>query len=102
MTPAARSSFLALGIVFVSTSCLQLDQTLPLDLEDGQVAARSIGSEGGVVSVPPDFSMAVPAGALASCQLRSIDSERWLRSFSSSGFRRCGGAGWHHGGGIVE
>jgi hypothetical protein len=73
-----------------------------LDLEDGQVAARSIGSEGGVVSVPPDFSMAVPAGALASCQLRSIDSERWLRSFSSSGFRRCGGAGWHHGGGIVE
>ncbi|MBT3960212.1 MAG: hypothetical protein HN899_04040 [Gemmatimonadales bacterium] len=66
MTPAARSSFLALGLVFVSTSCLQLDQTLPLDLEDGQVASRSIGSEGGVVSVPPDFSMVVPAGALAS------------------------------------
>lgn len=44
---------------------LQQDQEFPLELGEGEGAAKTIGVEGGVISVPPDFSLNFPAGALS-------------------------------------
>ncbi len=44
-------------------ACQQSDQELPFELEAGQSA--SIGANGGVIGVPPNFSMQFPAGSLS-------------------------------------
>ena len=53
-------------VVFAQVCLLQQDQRLPLELEEGEGAAKTIGAAGGVISLPPDFSLDVPAGALTS------------------------------------
>jgi hypothetical protein len=59
-----RSVLLAVLVTFVSGCLLQHDQESPLELQEGEGAAKTIGAEGGVISVPPDFSLNFPAGAL--------------------------------------
>jgi hypothetical protein len=54
----------ALSLSFVG--CQQSDQQLPFDLAPGEGATSQIGPAGGVVSLPPSFSLEIPANALAS------------------------------------
>ena len=55
------------GLLLFAQGCLlQQDQRLPLELDEGETAARTIGTAGGILSFPPDFSLNVPAGALSS------------------------------------
>ena len=55
------------GLLLFAQGCLlQQDQRLPLELAEGEGAAKTIGTAGGVISYPPDFSLDVPAGALSS------------------------------------
>jgi hypothetical protein len=55
------------GLLLLAQGCLlQQDQRLPLELDEGEAAARTIGTAGGILSFPPDFSLDVPAGALTS------------------------------------
>jgi len=68
LRPVARIAVTCMLAVFAG-ACLQVDQTLPLSLGDGQVASRTIGPEGGIISVPPDFSMDVPPGAVGSATI---------------------------------
>lgn len=56
----ALSLFTVLALV---AGCEQVDQAHPLDVMAGQPVSRSIGPEGGVVSIPPGFSIEFPAGA---------------------------------------
>ena len=53
-------------LLFAQGCFLQQDQRLPLELDEGEAAARTIGAAGGILSFPPDFSLNVPAGALSS------------------------------------
>lgn len=69
MTPPRSTYrvFIASVLLTFAQGCLlQRDQTLPFELAEGEGAAKTIGAEGGVISVPPDFSLALPAGALSS------------------------------------
>ena len=50
-----------LGVV---TGCLQPDQSLPFELADGEGATVTINASGGTVSLPPAFSLDIPAGSL--------------------------------------
>ncbi|MBM4183503.1 MAG: hypothetical protein FJ207_04660 [Gemmatimonadetes bacterium] len=53
----------ALALVLGSLSaCQQVDQRLPFDLDEG--GQTTIGNSGGLISLPPNFSMQVPSGAL--------------------------------------
>lgn len=53
-----------LGLVYVG--CQQADQSLPFDLAAGDEATATIGPSGGILSVPPSFSVSIPSGALGS------------------------------------
>ena len=52
---------LALGAL---SACQQVDQRLPFELDEG--GQTTIGNTGGVISIPPNFSLQVPSGALTS------------------------------------
>ncbi len=56
---------IALALLLVLPGCLQTDQELPFELEEGASASRSIGSAGGVVSLPSGVALVIPVGALA-------------------------------------
>jgi hypothetical protein len=53
------------AVVCLLASCQQTDQQLPFEL-DGGGQTVSIGPSGGILSVPPNFSIEIPPGALAS------------------------------------
>jgi len=61
-------------ILGASSACQQVDQRLPFEL-DGGSGQTTIGASGGVISLPPNFSMQVPSGALTS-NLTVTASER--------------------------
>jgi hypothetical protein len=44
------------------SACQQVDQRLPFELDEG--GQTTIGISGGLISIPPNFSMQVPSGAL--------------------------------------
>jgi hypothetical protein len=52
-------------VVCSLAACQQSDQELPFEL-DGGGQTVSIGATGGLISVPPDFSISFPAGSLPS------------------------------------
>jgi hypothetical protein len=54
----------ALALVLGALSaCQQVDQRLPFELDEG--GQTTIGNSGGVISLPPDFSLQIPSGALS-------------------------------------
>jgi len=59
-------------------SCQQTDQQLPFEL-DGGGQTVSIGPSGGVISIPPNFSIEIPPGALASSV--SIEAAKRITAF---------------------
>jgi hypothetical protein len=63
--PHIRQQAALAAVVCVLASCQQTDQQLPFEL-DGSGQTVSVGPIGGLISVPPDFSLEVPPGALAS------------------------------------
>ena len=68
MSASRRTYGFSLGVLLMSVQgcLLQQDQRLPLELAEGEAAAKTIGAAGGVISHPPGFSLNVPAGALPS------------------------------------
>ncbi len=54
----------AVALVATLSGCQQLDQALPFEIAEGEGAAVNVGVQGGTVSVPPSFSIDIPAGAL--------------------------------------
>lgn len=56
----------AVALAATISGCQQLDQALPFEIADGEGATVTIGSQGGTVSLPPSFSVDIPAGALGS------------------------------------
>lgn len=71
----------ALALVLGSFSaCQQVDQRLPFDLDEG--GQTTIGSSGGIISIPPSFSMQVPSGALTSST--TVTAATRLTAFPSS------------------
>ena len=62
----------------VLASCQQTDQQLPFEL-DGGGQTISIGPSGGVISIPPNFSLEIPPGALASSV--SIEAVKRIAAF---------------------
>lgn len=53
----------ALALILGSLSaCQQVDQRLPFELDEG--GQTTIGTLGGILSIPPDFSLQIPSGAL--------------------------------------
>ena len=58
----AAKAALAGALAIVLSACQQADQELPFELDGG--AGQTIGAAGGLVSVPPSFSMQFPAGSL--------------------------------------
>jgi hypothetical protein len=54
----------ALSLSFAG--CQQSDQQLPFQIAPGEGATVQIGPAGGVVSLPPSFSLEIPANALTS------------------------------------
>ena len=56
--------WLVAALTLLLSGCQQLDQALPFDLADGEATSLTIGTNGGIISVPPAFSLNVPAGAL--------------------------------------
>jgi hypothetical protein len=63
--PHIRHQAALAAVVCVLASCQQTDQQLPFEL-DGGGQTVSIGPSGGIISVPPNFSIEIPPGALAS------------------------------------
>ena len=53
----------ALALVGVLASCQQTDQQLPFELDGG--GQQTIGISGGLISIPPSFSLEFPAGSLS-------------------------------------
>ena len=51
-------------ITLLAAGCQQTDQQLPFELAEGEGATLSIGPAGGMISVPPSFSLDFPAGSL--------------------------------------
>ena len=68
------ASLLGILLLLVPGCLPQQDQSLPLQLEEGATAAKTIGVAGGVISYPPDFSLEVPAGALSSSASLTVAS----------------------------
>ena len=62
--PLFRHPAALAAVVCLLASCQQTDQQLPFELDGGEQTI-SIGPSGGVVSLPPDFSLELPPGALA-------------------------------------
>ncbi|MGE0160873.1 MAG: hypothetical protein AB7T31_15830 [Gemmatimonadales bacterium] len=62
--PHIRQQAALAAVVCLLASCQQTDQQLPFEL-DGGGQTVSIGPSGGLISVPPNFSIEIPAGALA-------------------------------------
>ncbi len=60
--PLAVAAALSLLLV----GCQQFDQQLPFELAPGEGATSQIGLAGGTVSLPPSFSLEIPANALPS------------------------------------
>lgn len=58
------AAFLVVGVLGLA-ACIQDDQVLPFELEEGASATASIGAAGGVISLSSGFSLAFPPGALA-------------------------------------
>jgi len=52
------------ALVAAVSACQQTDQELPFELDEGVGQTASIGTSGGLVSVPPSFSMQFPSGSL--------------------------------------
>lgn len=44
--------------------CQQADQVLPFELDEGQGATVMLGTNGGIISVPPSFALDFPVGSL--------------------------------------
>lgn len=63
--PLERLS-LAVLVSLAAAGCQQMDQELPFELAEGEIASLQIGPSGGTVSLPPSFSLNIPASALAS------------------------------------
>ena len=61
--PTGRA-VLALTLSFALGACQQIDQELPFELAPGEAVSLQIGAAGGIVSLPPSFSLDIPAGAL--------------------------------------
>jgi hypothetical protein len=71
----------ALALVLGSLSaCQQVDQRLPFELDEG--GQTTIGNSGGLISLPPNFSMQVPSGALTSNT--TVTAAERLTAFPSS------------------
>ena len=70
----------ALALVLAPLACQQADQKLPFELNgDGQ---QTIGTTGGLLSIPPNFSLDIPAGALAANT--TVTAETRLTAFPST------------------
>lgn len=54
----------ALALVIAPLACQQIDQRLPFEL-DGGGQTTSIGSSGGLISIPPNFAVQFPSGSLS-------------------------------------
>ncbi len=52
------------ALVFMLSGCQQIDQKLPFEVDEGAQRTASVDAGGGLVSVPPDFSIEFPAGSL--------------------------------------
>lgn len=52
------------ALALAVSACQQVDQELPFALDGGTGQTVSIGANGGLVSVPPSFSMQFPSGSL--------------------------------------
>jgi hypothetical protein len=76
--PHIRHQAALAAVVCVLASCQQTDQQLPFEL-DGGGQTVSIGPSGGVISVPPNFSIEIPPGALASSV--SIEAAKRITAF---------------------
>jgi hypothetical protein len=63
--PYLRQKAALAAVVCSLAACQQTDQQLPFEL-DGGGQTVSIGATGGLISVPPDFSVSFPSGSLAS------------------------------------
>jgi len=63
--PLIRHQAALAAVVCALASCQQTDQQLPFEL-DGGGQTTSIGPSGGLLSVPPNLSIAFPPNALAS------------------------------------
>lgn len=63
MPPQPRA-WTAVVLAALLSSCQQADQLLPFELAEGEGATLTLGADGGIVSVPPSFSIDFPAGAL--------------------------------------
>lgn len=55
---------LAAALAALTVGCLQPDQDLPFALEEGATATRTIGPEGGTVSLPSGVAVTIPPGAV--------------------------------------
>ncbi len=55
---------LAFTLSLALGACQQVDQELPFELAPGEAVSLQIGAAGGIVSLPPSFSLDIPAGAL--------------------------------------
>lgn len=55
------------GVLFpiLVAACLQPDQELPFELGEGTTATRTIGPNGGTVSLPSGVAVTIPPGALS-------------------------------------
>lgn len=55
---------LAVPAALLLVGCLQSDQKLPFELDEGASVSRSIGATGGVLSLASGVALVIPAGAL--------------------------------------
>ena len=55
---------LALLPLVLLSGCLQLDQELPFELEEGASVSKNIGPLGGILSLPSGVALVIPVGAL--------------------------------------
>lgn len=55
----------AVALASLLSACQQFDQALPFALADGETATRTVGADGGIVSIPPSFSLDFPQGSLS-------------------------------------
>jgi hypothetical protein len=76
--PHIRHQAALAAVVCLLASCQQTDQQLPFEL-DGGGQTVSIGPSGGVISVPPNFSIEIPPGALTSSV--SIEAAKRITAF---------------------
>lgn len=62
--PRTLHPALAIALALWSAACLQSDQKLPFELDEGASATGSIGPAGGTVSLASGVAVTIPAGAL--------------------------------------